>query len=168
MKTMKYNFLKKHQLLFFQLMSAKIKQNDYTYIYINYNFDFACTVFISFSSFMAWVMSPLILSLPVMNACMEFSSPRNIFPKSTSLMTRVHVGVTSADPSITRPKTREHVWPLILAQKGVKICPPGEYYKDSKNPWRNMPCSYQSNCFFGNFMKLAAILKQQILKILVL
>ena len=36
----------------------------------------------SFSSFVAIIMSPLILSFPLMNACVGFSSPRNIFTKS--------------------------------------------------------------------------------------
>ena len=51
-------------------------------------------VFMSCSSLMARLRSPLILSLPPMNACVGFSSPENIFWKSSLFMVMVH----PADP----------------------------------------------------------------------
>lgn len=86
-----------------------------------YNLDFIFAI--SFSSFIANAISPLILSLPDMKAAVGLSSPANILVKSALSMVIVHWGSAAAplptdpdpflrstyhSPSLSPSKMKEH------------------------------------------------------------
>ena len=72
---------------------------------MRYNFDFI--LFIKVSSFIACIMSPLILSLPCINAAVGFSFPENIAIKLSLSSENVTSGDEGDSPCPASPETRK-------------------------------------------------------------